>query len=134
MISAARPLTTGAAMLVPLSRSYWLPGTVDRMSTPGAKTSTSFFPQFENPAAKLSPPLHDDAPTSIHVPGLPPPRYTGVGKFLPLLRSAPSFPAACTISTPCASAYFTASSTVDLYGEYGLPKLMLMICAPLSTA
>jgi hypothetical protein len=51
-----------------------------------------------------------------------------------LLTSAPSFPAACTMSTPFASAYFTAASTSGLSGEKLFPKLMLMICAPLSTA
>src|SRR5665213_2862819 len=38
MMMAASRVTTGAAMLVPLSRSYWLPGTVDILSTvPGSQ-------------------------------------------------------------------------------------------------
>ena len=38
------PATWGAAIDVPLSVWYWLPGTVLRMSTPGAARCTVFRP------------------------------------------------------------------------------------------
>jgi len=66
--------------------------------------------------------------------GRPPPRYAGVGKLGLSARFSPSFPAAWIMSTPFESAYFTASSTAAFSGEKPLPKLMLMTCAPLSTA
>ena len=45
-----------------------------------------------------------------------------------------SFPAAFTRRTPFFSAYFIASQTYFFPGDTALPKLMLRILAPLSTA
>src|SRR5215510_3479666 len=39
MASAASPTTCGPAMLVPLKRAYPLPGTLERMFSPGPETS-----------------------------------------------------------------------------------------------
>ena len=48
--SAARPLTCGVAMDVPLSEPYVLPGSVLRIALPGAPTWTVCLPKLEKEA------------------------------------------------------------------------------------
>jgi hypothetical protein len=107
--SAAAPATWGVAIEVPDMRPKPAPGSVERMSSPGANRSTLVAPTFENVDGAS---VAVEAPTQrMFASGY----AQGYSRATPSL-SAPSFPAATTKSV-FGWSWIASRSTDAAYGE-----------------